>query len=238
MRAQSLQWKAFLATGLAVGIAGCAGVPQGIGGTRAAGPPTAADKRYEESTNWLSHTEVQAAVLGGVGSTAACLAAGQKPLTCLLAGAIGTGVGYGVGSALNANREAHAQQEMTIDQAISVIKNDNANAAKMVVAQRGVVEEKDAELRRIRSAIKNKSMSVTDAQRNLNAVENTQKNLEDKTKALKQREQDWTARNEKLHNPEMSQQISELRRKIRKADATIEAMRENVEETRKVIAAG
>ncbi len=176
-----------------MGLTGCAGFPQ-MGDSRL----TPAEQRYAQESNWLTQTlgrtDVQGAIAGAALGGIACALSGGSANQCAAIAAGGALAGYGAGRALDANRAAYAQKEQTLDQAIAAIQKDNEQTARMIVAQRVVVDEKRADLARIREAYAKNAGLLDVEKRALAAAERARDRQKAVSAELARREQDWTKR--------------------------------------------
>lgn len=199
-----------------------------------------AEEQMRDDASYVNTSYIEAcAVGGGVGFVAALLT-GNKNEAILAAGA-GCAIAMGANYFLQAKRGQYVSEEEKMQVVLSTLRKENEKLAKLVKSSNAVIEEDKREIAKVKTAYRNRQISLDKANAQLQGVDENGAYLEQTLVKLEQREKEWvelstTLRDEQSESnkTQMDKEITGLQNKI----ALLKSELQELEEVRDISTIG
>lgn len=197
-----------------IALTGCETIPQ-------SGGRTTAERQLNQQVSLFSKSNLQACATVGLGLAGAELL--RATLTgdkvrgerLAIAGVIGCGVGVGVNSYVQTQRQRYSSNEARLNAMIADVRKDNQKLAALIASAEQVIADDKRRIAMLEQANRTQAVSVAEARAELDRVRANRDQVAAALEAAQERESDWS---------EISREERQVGANTRALDAEIERM--------------
>lgn len=197
MREQFRKSGSILLAGLycAVFLGGCASShsTRGARSSYDRGSLTPAEQRMrEQSSTFDVKTSLQGCAAGAVaGALLGMLSKGDRSNNVMIGAAAGCGVGLAANAYVQTKRNSYQNEEQRMASMIADVRADNARLAGLISSSKEVIAADKRKLAQVDKAYRQKSISASQARRDLAGVRANRAHLQKTVDTLREKEDNW-----------------------------------------------
>lgn len=200
-----------------------------VNNTTSASTPAA--ERLRTESKIFNQSGLQACLITGGASGMLAFIIKRDLRTALGTAIVACGVGVGSNYYLQQRREQYANSEQRLEQMIADVRADNQRLSRIVQSAEEVIVEDSKTINEVDKAYKQKQLTVAQARKQLQAVDDNRVYLEQTLANLKKREAEWVAvaEDEREHQLEstmlsMDNEIDQLKNQIASLETDLEIL--------------
>jgi len=229
---------AALALSLIVTQTGCVSMQPRSGAgasTGSKGSLTPAERKMREDSAKLDvKSSIQGCLAGAAaGALVGLLAGGGRSRDIVIGTVGGCVVGVGANAYIQSKRKQYYSNEERIQSEIADVRADNERLARLVSSSKKVMAADRRKIASLEKAYRNKSMSLEQARREMDAVKANRDHLENTVGSLKKKEKDWqeiseAERNSGANTAGLDAEIRKLRKKVNRLEKEVALMDQEI----------
>jgi hypothetical protein len=192
---------------------------------------TPAEQQLRSESKVFNRSGMEACLIAGGASALLMYLIEKDSQKVITAGVVGCGVGVGANYYLQQRRQQYANDEQRLQQMIADVRADNERLGRIIQSAEEVVSEDQKKIEDIERAYQQKQITMEQARREMQSVDDNQAYLEQTLANLKKREAEWlqVAEAERAHQSPadmaaMDQEIDQLQDQIASLESDLEIL--------------